>query len=430
MKQSLKVLLVGGGGREHALAWKLSRSPRLGKLYAAPGNPGIAQVAECLDIAADDVDHLLAFAVKERIDLTVVGPEIPLMKGLADRFRAAGLAVFGPSAAAARIEGSKAYAKEIMTRCGVPTGAARAFTDAGEARDYLRTLPPPYVVKADGLAAGKGVIIADTLAQAEAAVAEMLEAGAFGEAGRRVVIEEHLKGEECSFMAFTDGETIVPMVGAQDHKRIFDGDRGPNTGGMGAYSPAPVLTDALAGRVLEEAIRPVVEALSEAGTPYVGVLYAGLMIDGDDYKVLEFNARFGDPETQPVLSRLDADLLAICDAAARGRLDTVKVTWSEGAAVCVVLASAGYPAGAAKGVPITGIEGAEEYAGVRVFHAGTAMNDGELVTDGGRVLGVTAVAPDIGAAVDLAYNAVARIRFEGMQYRRDIGARAVGREAG
>jgi phosphoribosylamine--glycine ligase len=428
MKHGLKVLLVGGGGREHALAWKLSRSPLLEKLYAAPGNPGIARHAECVDIPVDDVERLLHFAQARHVDLTVVGPEAPLIAGLADRFRAAGLHVFGPSAAAARIEGSKAFSKEIMTRHGVPTAAARAFTSAPEAREHLRALSPPYVVKADGLAAGKGVVIADSLEAAEAAVNDMLEGNAFGAAGSRVVIEEHLKGEEVSFLAFTDGETIIPMVGAQDHKRIFDGDKGPNTGGMGAYSPAPVLTSALADRVMDTVMRPVVDGLKAEGTPYVGVLYAGLMIDGGAVKVLEFNARFGDPEAQPLLTRLDSDLLAVCYAGARGVLQEAPVTWSPDAAVCVVLASAGYPGTATKGTAITGIEAAEAYEGVRVFHAGTAMHHGHLVTAGGRVLGVTATAPGIPAAIDLAYNAVSRIRFEGMQYRRDIGARAVRRQ--
>ncbi len=429
MLRTLKVLLVGGGGREHAMAWKMVRSPMLGRLFVAPGNAGIAamsQAAECVDIAADDVEQLLSFATTERIDLTVVGPEAPLIAGLTDRFTAAGLTVFGPTAAAARIEGSKAYAKALMTRLGVPTAASRAFTDAGEARAYLKSLPGPYVVKADGLAAGKGVVIASELAEAEAAVADMLEGGAFGEAGRTVVVEEHLTGEEASFLVFTDGTTVVPMVGAQDHKRIHDGDKGPNTGGMGAYSPAPVLTDALADRVLNEVMRPVIDGLKDEGSPFCGVLYAGLMIDRDAFKVLEFNARFGDPETQPILVRLESDLLEICDAAARGRLDPVDVRWSPNAAVCVVMASAGYPARATKGDLITGIEDAEAYEGVTVFHAGTARAGDGIVTAGGRVLGVTATAPDIRAAVDLAYNACGRIRFAGMQFRRDIGARALG----
>jgi phosphoribosylamine---glycine ligase len=433
MQRSLKVLLVGGGGREHAMAWKIARSPLLGRLFAAPGNAGIAamsEFAECVDIAADDVDQLLSFATRERIDLTIVGPEAPLTQGLADRFTAAGLTVFGPTAAAARIEGSKMYAKALMHRLGVPTAASRAFTDLGTARAHLKSLPGPYVVKADGLAAGKGVVIARELAEAEAAVADMLEGGAFGAAGRTVVIEEHLTGEEASFLAFTDGTTVVPMVGAQDHKRIHDGDRGPNTGGMGAYSPAPVLTDALAERVLSEVMRPVVKALAAEGHPFCGVLYAGLMIDGDQYKVLEFNARFGDPEAQPILVRLESDLLEICDAAARGRLSQVEVRWSPNAAVCVVLASAGYPARATKGDVITGIEDAEAYEGVTVFHAGTARQGDDIVTAGGRVLGVTATAPDIRAAIDLAYNACGRIRFSGMQFRRDIGARAAGRSGG
>jgi phosphoribosylamine--glycine ligase len=426
MQRTLKVLLVGGGGREHAMAWKIARSPLLGKLFVAPGNAGIAQVAECVDIAPDDVENLLSFATTEHIDLTIVGPEAPLIAGLADRFTAAGLTVFGPTAAAARIEGSKAYAKALMTRLGVPTAASRAFTDAAEARAYLKTLPAPWVVKADGLAAGKGVVIVEDLPQAEAAVADMLEGNAFGDAGHTVVIEEHLTGEEASFLVFTDGTTVVPMVGAQDHKRIHDGDKGPNTGGMGAYSPAPVLTDALARRVLDEVMRPVIDGLKEEGSPFCGVLYAGLMIDGSEFKVLEFNARLGDPETQPILVRLESDLLEICDAAARGRLDQVEVRWSSDAAVCVVMASSGYPARATKGDAITGIEDAESYEGVTVFHAGTARAGDGLVTAGGRVLGVTATAPDIRAAIDLVYNACGRIRFAGMQFRRDIGARALG----
>jgi phosphoribosylamine--glycine ligase len=426
MQRNLKVLLVGGGGREHAMAWKIARSPLLGKLFVAPGNAGIAQVAECVDIAPDDVENLLSFATTEHIDLTIVGPEAPLIAGLADRFTAAGLTVFGPTAAAARIEGSKAYAKALMTRLGVPTAASRAFTDAAEARAYLKTLPAPWVVKADGLAAGKGVVIVEDLPQAEAAVADMLEGNAFGDAGHTVVIEEHLTGEEASFLVFTDGTTVVPMVGAQDHKRIHDGDKGPNTGGMGAYSPAPVLTDALARRVLDEVMRPVIDGLKEEGSPFCGVLYAGLMIDGSEFKVLEFNARLGDPETQPILVRLESDLLEICDAAARGRLDQVEVRWSSDAAVCVVMASSGYPARATKGDAITGIEDAESYEGVTVFHAGTARAGDGLVTAGGRVLGVTATAPDIRAAIDLVYNACGRIRFAGMQFRRDIGARALG----
>lgn len=430
MQRTLKVLLVGGGGREHAMAWKIAKSPLLGRLFVAPGNAGISRVAECVDIAADDVDRLLGFATAERIDLTIVGPEAPLIAGLADRFTAAGLVVFGPTAAAARIEGSKAYAKALMHRLGVPTAAARTCTDLAAARAYLKTLPGPYVVKADGLAAGKGVVIAQKLAEAEAAVADMLEGGAFGAAGRTVVIEEFLTGEEASFLVFTDGTTVVPMVGAQDHKRIHDGDRGPNTGGMGAYSPAPVLTDALAQRVLDQVMRPVIQALAAEGHPFCGVLYAGLMIDGDRYKVLEFNARLGDPEAQPILMRLESDFLEICDAAARGRLTQVDVRWSPDAAVCVVLASAGYPARAAKGDVITGIEDAEACAGVTVFHAGTARAGAGVVTAGGRVLGVTATAPDIRAAIDLAYNACGRIRFAGMQFRRDIGARAVGRAGG
>lgn len=420
----MKVLLVGGGGREHAMAWKMAQSPLLEKLYAAPGNPGIAQVAECVDIADSDIDGLLAFATKEGIDLTVVGPEAPLAAGLTDRFHSAGLAVFGPCKDAARLEGSKAYSKEIMTRFGVPTAAARAFTDAEEAKKYLKQFTAPYVVKADGLAAGKGVIIAESLKEAENAVTDMLEDNKFGDAGARVVIEEFLKGEEASFLVFSDGETIVPMVSAQDHKRIFDGDKGPNTGGMGAYSPAPVMTEQLTQDAMDQVMRPVIDGLREMGTPFVGILYAGLMIHEGKLKVLEFNCRFGDPETQPLLMRLDSDLLEIFAAGAKGTLDQVRVNWSDDATVCVVMASAGYPATSTKGCVIKGVDDADSYDNVTVFHAGTAVNGDDLITNGGRVLGVTARGAGIQEAIDLAYNAVGRITFEGMQVRTDIGAKA------
>jgi phosphoribosylamine--glycine ligase len=354
----------------------------------------------------------------------VVGPEAPLAAGIADRFADAGLKLFGPSEEAARLEGSKAFSKEIMTRFGVPTAASRAFTESAPALAYLKELTPPYVVKADGLAAGKGVIIAEDLAHAETAVREILDERVFGAAGARLVIEEFLDGEEASYLVFSDGKTIVPMVTAQDHKRIFDGDRGPNTGGMGAYSPAPVMTPEREKFALEKVMRPVIDGLREMGTPFTGILYAGLMINDAGIKVLEFNCRFGDPETQPILSRLDSDLLDIFEACASGTLDQVKVKWSGDAAVCVVLASAGYPETATKGSPITGIEDAEHYDAVRVFHAGTAIKNSKLVTAGGRVLGVTARGATIQKAISLAYNATGRIRFEGAQFRRDIGAKA------
>ncbi|MDH4229258.1 MAG: phosphoribosylamine--glycine ligase [Nitrospirota bacterium] len=423
----MKVLLVGGGGREHAMAWKLAHSPRLEKLYVAPGNPGIAHIAECVDIAADAIDELLSFATREAIDLTVVGPEVPLTMGIVDRFAEAGLKVFGPSREAARLEGSKAFSKEMMTRFGIPTAAAHAFTESAPALTYLADMTAPYVIKADGLAAGKGVIIAETLEQAQHAVREILDERVFGAAGARVVIEEFLVGEEVSYLAFTDGEHIVPMVSAQDHKRIFDGDKGPNTGGMGAYSPAPVMTPELETAAFEQVLRPMIDGMRGMGVPYKGILYAGLMITPKGIKVLEFNCRFGDPETQPILSRLDSDLLDICLASVNGTLDQTDVTWSSDAAVCVVMASAGYPETSTRGCEITGIEDAEGYDGVNVFHAGTARQNGKLVTAGGRVLGVTARSKTVRKAIDLAYNAVARVRFEGMQFRRDIGARAIRR---
>ena len=406
------------------MAWKLAQSPNLDTLYVAPGNAGIAQVATCLDIAADDVDALFSFAQRERIDLTIVGPEAPLIAGLADRFIDAGLPVFGPRREAAQIEGSKAFAKELMVRCGVPTAGSWAFTDAEAAKAQLAKLDPPYVVKADGLAAGKGVIIAESLDVATAAVDDMIGKKVFGEAGEKIVIEEFLDGEEASFLVFTDGTTIVPMVSAQDHKRAYDGDKGPNTGGMGAYSPAPMMTPELEREVIDIAMRPIIDGLSADGAPYCGILYAGLMIKGGTFKILEFNARFGDPETQPILMRLDTDLLEIFDAAAHGRLAEVPVTWSDDAAVCVVMASKGYPATTTKGCEITGIDAAEGYEGVTVFHAGTALDHGKLVTAGGRVLGVTARAEGIAQAIDLVYNAVSRIHCEGMHHRRDIGAKA------
>ncbi len=424
MNESMKVLLVGAGGREHAIAWKLAQSPRLGTLYVAPGNVGMEGCATRINIAADDVDGLLAFATAEGIDLTIVGPEQPLIAGIEDRFSAAGLAIFAPSAAAAKIEGSKAYAKELMARYGVPTGAADVFTDAGAAKSFLATLEAPYVVKADGLAAGKGVVIAERLEDACEAVDQMIGERMFGEAGQTVVIEEFLKGEEASFLVFSDGDTIVPMVSAQDHKRIFDGDQGPNTGGMGAYSPAPVMTEALIDKAMTEAMRPIIDGMRADGIPFKGILYAGLMVDGDHFKVLEFNARFGDPETQPILMRLESDLLAIFDAAAHGRLKDVPVKWSADATVCVVMASANYPESATKGCVIRGLVQADALPDVTVFHAGTAAQGDDVVTAGGRVLGVTARGTDIAQAIDKAYGAVAKIEFDGMQYRQDIGAKA------
>jgi phosphoribosylamine---glycine ligase len=429
----MKVLLVGGGGREHTLAWKLAQSPRLTELIAAPGNPGIARHARCLPIKDHEIEGLRDLALRERVDLTVVGPELPLALGLADRFRERGLAVFGPSQAAARLESSKAFAKDLMVRHGIPTARFRALVDAEAARAWCRELGAPLVVKADGLAAGKGVTICHTLDEADAAVALCLEARAFGTSGASVVIEEFMVGEEASFFAITDGAAILPLAAAQDHKTIFDGDRGPNTGGMGAYSPAPVMDAAMTERVMAEIVRPTVAAMAKEGVPFAGFLYAGLMITREGPRVVEFNCRFGDPECQVVMPRLADDLLPLLDAVARGYGLPASVAWKPEASVCVVLASAGYPGTHETGRPIIflaragGIADVEALPGVQVFHAGTALRDGALVTAGGRVLGVQALGRDIRDAVDAAYAAVERIRFEGMHYRRDIAGRALRR---
>ncbi len=420
----MKVLLVGGGGREHALAWKIAASPLVDRLYAAPGNPGLERHATCLPIAADAHEQVLAFAEREAIDLTVVGPEAPLVAGLADRFRARGLPVFGPSARAAALEGSKAFAKGLMARHGIPTARFETFDDARKARDYCRAFGAPLVVKADGLAAGKGAIVCRTLEEADDAVAECMERRAFGDAGARVVVEEFLEGEEVSFFALANGKEVVPLAAAQDHKTVFDGDRGPNTGGMGAYSPVPSLDAGTAARIMKTIVTPTVAALAEEGAPYRGVLFAGLMLTAAGPKVLEFNCRFGDPECQAIVARVAGDLVPALAAAARGEPLPAGGEADDRAAVCVTLASRGYPGRYQTGVAIAGVEEAESLPGVHVFHAGTARSGGRLLTAGGRVLGVTAVAPDLPRAIETAYAAVARIRFEGMHYRTDIGRRA------
>jgi phosphoribosylamine--glycine ligase len=423
----VKVLLVGGGGREHALAWKLAQSEHLGALVAAPGNPGIAAHAECAAVKDGDLDELVALARRERPDLVVVGPELPLSLGLADRLRAAGLSVFGPSQAAARIESSKAFAKDLMARHGIPTAAFHVFTRAEAARAYCRELGAPVVVKTDGLAAGKGAIVCASLDEADRAVALCLEDGAFGDAGRTVVVEEFMTGEEVSFFALSDGVSALPFGAAQDHKTVWDGDRGPNTGGMGAYSPAPVFDTEVQERAMAQIVRPTIAALAKEGCPYQGVLYVGLMLTPAGPRVVEFNCRFGDPECQAILPRLDQDLLPLLDAVAQGRGLPASLAWRREASVCVVAASGGYPGPYDTGVTITGVEEAGRLAGVTVFHAGTARRDGVLVTAGGRVLGVQALGGDIAGAIARAYAALDRIAFPGMHARRDIGHRAVGR---
>jgi phosphoribosylamine---glycine ligase len=420
----VKVLLVGGGGREHALAWHIARSPLVDALFAAPGNPGIARHARCLPIAVDDQDAIVRFAATERIDLTIVGPEIPLVAGLWDRLDAGGLLALGPSARAAMIEGSKAFAKGLMARSSVPTAAFATFDDAVGARAYCRRLGAPVVVKADGLAAGKGAIVCATLAEADEAIALCMERRAFGAAGATVVVEEFLAGEEISFFAVANGRDVVPLAVAQDHKTIFDDDRGPNTGGMGAYCPVPRVDAALVRRVMDTIVTPTIGALAAEGAPYRGVLFAGLMLTDGGPKVIEFNCRFGDPECQAILAAADGDLVPLLLAAARG--DALPSPRAAGRhAVCVTLASRGYPGSYPTGLVIDGIDAAEAREGVRVFHAGTAERDGKLVTAGGRVLGVTATADDLGTALSRAYAAVGDVSFEGMQFRLDIGRKGL-----
>ncbi|HZP36989.1 MAG TPA: phosphoribosylamine--glycine ligase [Methylomirabilota bacterium] len=421
------VLLVGGGGREHALAWKLAQSPGLGRLIAAPGNPGIAAHARCVPVKDTALDELVALARQERPDLVVVGPEAPLAMGLADRLRAAGFPVFGGSAAAARLESSKAFAKDLMARHRIPTARFETFCDAAAARAFCRKLGAPLVVKADGLAAGKGVLICRSLEEADAAVARCLEARAFGDSGLTVVVEEFLEGEEASFFALSDGTAVLPLAAAQDHKTVWDGDRGPNTGGMGAYSPAPVMDPAMEARVMAEIVRPTIAAMAAEGTPYTGVLYVGLMITREGPKVIEFNCRFGDPECQVLMPRLEEDVLALLLAAATGKGLPPSLAWSRRTSVCVVMASAGYPGSHETGKAITGLEEAAAQPGVTIFHAGTARAGGALVTAGGRVLGVQALGDDVAAAIRNAYAAVERIRFDGAHYRRDIGHHALRR---
>ena len=418
----MNVLLVGGGGREHALAWKLVQSPGLSRLVAAPGNPGIARHAECVAVPVDDHAGLLRLADKERPDLVVIGPEIPLVAGLADRLGDAGFSVFGPRARAAAIEGSKAFSKALMKRHGVATARFETFDDAGRARRFARDLGAPLVVKTDGLAAGKGAIVCTTLAEADDAIAACLERREFGASGARVILEEFLVGEEVSFFALVSGRQAVPLAAAQDHKAVFDGDRGPNTGGMGAFSPVVSFDAAMQAHVMSTLVRPTIGALADEGAPFSGVLFVQLMLTGAGPKIVEFNCRFGDPECQAILAPMEADLLPLLADVAGGAVPAA-VAAARRAAVCVTVASGGYPGQYATGIPISGIEDAEAIAGVRVFHAGTMRRDGRLVTAGGRVLGVTAVGDDVPQAVDTAYEAVARIKFDGMHFRRDIGRR-------
>jgi phosphoribosylamine--glycine ligase len=427
MGEGMKVLVVGGGGREHALVWKIAQSKRVSKVYCAPGNAGISRQATIVPIPANDVRGLLQFALREAIDLTVVGPEDPLTRGIVDLFEAEGLSIFGPSGRAAQLEGSKAFAKEMMRKCRIPTASYEIFKDRQKAVAYLKEQRHPVVVKADGLAAGKGVMVCKTTEEAIRAVDQIMVDKAFGEAGSQVVIEECLVGEEASCLAFTDGKTILPMASCQDHKAVFDGDRGPNTGGMGAYSPAPVVTAEMHEKVVQEVLHPIITGMAEEGIPYTGVVYAGIMVCGGVPKVLEFNARFGDPETQPLLMRMKGDIVSLLEACIHGNLSQCRVEWDSRPAVCVVMASNGYPGNYEKGKVIRGLEDVERMKDVFVFHAATASEGGNVLTSGGRVLGVTGLGENIPEAIKTTYQAVSRITWDGVHYRTDIGKKALGR---
>ena len=420
----MNVLLIGSGGREHALAWSLSASPVVSKLYCAPGNPGIEAVAECVAIAASDLDGLVAFAGEKKIAFAVIGPEAPLVAGLADRMEAAGIKAFGPSAKAAMLEGSKGFVKDLCAEHNIPTAGYRRFRDSARAKFYADTLGLPVVIKADGLAAGKGVIIAETKEDAHKAIDFTFD-GAFGAAGAEIVVEEFLEGEEASFFALTDGEHVLPLIGAQDHKRAFDGDQGPNTGGMGAYSPAPVLTDDVIDKTLSRIIKPTVGAMAERGTPYRGVLYAGLMIKDGEPKLIEYNCRFGDPECQVLVMRLRSDLATALLAARDGVLDAIDLRWRDEAALTVVMAARGYPGEYEKGSEIRGLDDAAKQDGVQIFHAGTIRRGGKILAAGGRVLNVTATGTTIAEAQRRAYAAVDLIDWPQGFCRRDIGWRAI-----
>ena len=423
----MKVLVVGGGGREHALAWKIKQSSAVTRLFAAPGNAGIASIAECVEIAAEDIMMLTRFIKREKIDLTVVGPEGPLVAGLVDHLQKEGKRAFGPAARAAELEGSKVFAKRIMKMHGIPNAEFRTFDSFEAALGEVESREGRVVIKADGLAAGKGVYVCKSLPEARQALSETMLEKRYGEAGAHVVVEEILEGEEASILAFTDGKNIYPLETCQDHKAIFDGDKGPNTGGMGAYCPAPVVTSKIYDTIERKILIPIVHAMNVEDRPYQGVIYAGLMINGPDVFVLEFNCRFGDPETQPLMVRLKSDLVEVIEAVIDRKLDKVELVWDPRPAICVVMASSGYPGSYPKGLPIAGIDAAAADPDVKVFHAGTTLKDGKFVTAGGRVLGVTALGGNLAAAKKKAYEAVSKIHFEGAHYRKDIADKALGR---
>ncbi len=423
--KGMKILLVGSGGREHALAWKMAQSPLCSKLYVAPGNPGIAQVAECVAIGVEEIDRLAQFAVSEKIEFVVVGPEAPLVAGLADRLREQNIPVFGPSAKAAQLEGSKGFMKDICRKYNIPTAAYERFSEIAPAHTFIDKLGAPIVVKADGLAAGKGVVVAETVEQAKDAVSDMLSGNAFGDAGASIVIEEFLDGEEISYFAICDGENLLTLSSAQDHKRAFDGDKGPNTGGMGAYSPARLMTPAMEAEVLEKILKPTVSAMKSEGCPFTGVFFAGLMVVNGVPKLLEYNVRFGDPECQTLMLRLKSDLVEMLFAAATGKLDTVKPEWSTNPSLCVVMAAKGYPGSYQKNTSIRNLDAAGKVSNAQIFHAGTALKNGEIVAVGGRVLGVSATGETVAAAREAAYKALGLIDWPEGFCRRDIAWRAL-----
>ena len=420
----MQVLVIGGGGREHALVWKIKQSPKVEKIFCAPGNAGTSELAENIPIAADDIKGLLEFALQKGIGLTVVGPEQPLVKGIVDRFEEKGLRIFGPNARAAELEGSKSFSKDIMKKYGLPTAEYKTFNSADSAGKYIESKNCPLVVKADGLAAGKGVLLCQTADEALAAVDSIMGKRSFGKAGDQIVVEEFLEGEEVSVLAFSDGQTVLLMDSAQDHKAAYDGDKGPNTGGMGAYSPAPIFTETMRQKVRDKIMLPMIRAMQQEGRPYKGILYAGLMLTKTGPQILEFNARFGDPETQPLLVRMDSDIIPIFEACIDGTLAECPLQWKDESSICVVMAAKGYPDSYEKGKPISGLKDANSLPGVVVFQAGTKEQDGEVLTHGGRVLGVTATGEDTATAISRAYEAVEKIEWDGIHYRKDIGHRA------
>lgn len=425
----MKVLVIGSGGREHSLVWKINQSKKVSKIYCTPGNAGITKLAQCVDIAVTDVAGLVKFATNEKIDLTVVGPEASLVAGVVDAFETNGLRIYGPTQKAAILEGSKVFTKEFLEKYNIPSAGFKVFSERKKAKKYIDKVGAPIVVKADGLAAGKGVIVSATIEEAKNAVDLIMKDKAFGDAGDKIVIEQCLVGEEASFIAFTDGKTVLPLPTSQDHKPIYDNDKGPNTGGMGAYSPAPVVTDKIAEYVMDHIMLPTIRGMAAEGRPYKGMLYAGLMIDGDDINVLEFNCRFGDPEAQPLLMRLKSDVIDIFEAAIDGRLSEIEMKIDPRPTVCVVMSSGGYPGAYEGGKTITGLSKAAAISGVEVFHAGTAIINGRTSTAGGRVLGITAVGKDLQSAIDKAYKAVSVIKWTGCYFRKDIGSKALRRKS-